>query len=203
MAECNETIVSLEQIRDIYGIALDICDRLIKNYDICARQLFKLAEAWDKFKFRKRKTTPNDHTGAYAYKPNNFLQHLSHVAIAVKDISVALKIWQEVLGLRLIIIEEVPEQKVRVAILELNKIHIELLEPTLPDSTVAKFIEKRGEGLHHIAFEVDNIEETLDNLKKSGVKLIDEKPRQGAQGSKIAFIHPQSTGGVLLELCQH
>ncbi|MGQ9664267.1 MAG: methylmalonyl-CoA epimerase [bacterium] len=123
--------------------------------------------------------------------------------MAVKDISVALKIWQEVLGLRLIIIEEVPEQKVRVAILELNKIHIELLEPTLPDSTVAKFIEKRGEGLHHIAFEVDNIEETLDNLKKSGVKLIDEKPRRGAQGSKIAFIHPQSTGGVLLELCQH
>lgn len=127
---------------------------------------------------------------------------ISHIAIAVKNITESLKIWQNIFGLKLTTIKDVPEQKVKVAILEVGDMNIELLEPLNPDSTVAKFIEKKGEGLHHIAFAVDNIEATMEQLKKSGIKLIDEKPRKGAMDSKIAFIHPQSTGGVLIELCE-
>ncbi len=202
MAECNETIVSLEHIKDIYHIEVETCERLIKVYDICARQLFNLAQAWDNFKYRKHKTTPNDHTGRYAQKPYTTYYFLSHIAIAVKSITESLKFWQDVLGLTLLTIEEVPAQKVKVAMLEIGDTHIELLEPLNPESTVAKFIEKRGEGLHHIAFAVENIEEVLEELKKSGVKLIDEKPRKGAMGKKIAFIHPQTAGGVLIELTE-
>ncbi|MGB9721575.1 MAG: methylmalonyl-CoA epimerase [bacterium] len=127
---------------------------------------------------------------------------VSHIALAVKSINDSLKIWQDILGLRLNQIVDVPEQKVKVAMLEIGGIHIELLEPLSPDSPVAKFIEKRGEGLHHIAFEVEDIEAVLEELKNKGIKLIDEKPRKGAMASKIAFIHPQSTGGVLIELCE-
>ncbi|MEO0124040.1 MAG: methylmalonyl-CoA epimerase [candidate division WOR-3 bacterium] len=127
---------------------------------------------------------------------------ISHIAIAVKNITESLKIWQDIFGLKLIKVIDVPDQKVKVAMLEVDDMHIELLEPLNPDSTVAKFIEKKGEGLHHIAFAVDNIEATMEQVKKSGIKLIDEKPRKGAMDSKIAFIHPQSTGGVLIELCE-
>lgn len=127
---------------------------------------------------------------------------VNHIAIAVRSLNHSLKIWQDVLGLKLLATDEVPQQKVKVAILDAGNTHIELLEPLSSESTVAKFIEKRGEGLHHIAFEVDNIEEAIHNLKKLGVKLIDETPRSGAHGSKIAFIHPQSTGGVLIELTE-
>ncbi|MEO0136996.1 MAG: methylmalonyl-CoA epimerase [candidate division WOR-3 bacterium] len=128
--------------------------------------------------------------------------NISHIAIAVKDISKSLKIWQDVLGLKLIKIVDVPEQQVKVAVMELGDTHIELLEPLSSDSSVARFIEKKGEGLHHIALTVEDIICTLENLKRSGVRLIDEKPRKGAMDSQIAFIHPQSTGGVLIELCQ-
>lgn len=127
---------------------------------------------------------------------------LSHIGIAVKNLEFARKIWEGILGLRFIEEIEVAEQKVKVAIFELGEMHIELLQPLSQDSTVYKFIEKRGEGLHHLAFEVEDIESALEQLKKEGVKLIDEKPRKGAMDSKIAFIHPQSTNGVLVELCE-
>ncbi len=197
MAECNETIVILEHIKDIYKIEVNLCKDLIDVYDKSARQLYNLALAWDSFKNR-RKTKPNNDTGCETVRRLT----LNHIALAVKSISDSLKIWQGLFGLELLETVDVPEQKVRVAILELGDVHIELLEPLNPESTVAKFIEKRGEGLHHLAFEIENIEKTLEDLKKSGVKFIDEKPRKGAMDSKIAFIHPSSTGGVLVELCQ-
>lgn len=189
----------LKMFKDIYKIRENLCKELIELYDKSARQLYNLALAWDSFRSKRRTTKLNDNTGSDTVKHPT----LNHLGIAVKDINASLKIWQEFLRLRLLTIEEVLEQRVKVAILDAGNTHIELLEPSGPDSTVARFIEKKGEGLHHIAFEVDNIEETLDNLKKSGVKLINENPRRGAQGSKIAFIHPQSTNGVLVELCQH
>ena len=121
-----------------------------------------------------------------------------HIGIAVKSIADAKKFWCDTLGLKVSHEEEVPEQKVRVAILENG---IELLEATSPDSPVAKFIEKRGEGLHHLTFATGNLADRLKALKLAGVQLIDEKPRIGAGGAGIAFVHPKSTGGVLLELC--
>jgi len=197
MAECNETIVILEHIKDIYKIEVALCNDLIEVYDKSARQLYNLALAWDSFKNR-RKTKPNDDTGGETVRRLT----LNHIALAVKNISDSLKIWQELFGFELLKIVDVPEQKVKVAILELGDVHIELLEPLNPESTVAKFIEKKGEGLHHLAFEVEDIEQVLRELKDSGVKLIDEKPRKGAMDSKIAFIHPSSTGGVLVEICE-
>ncbi len=198
MAECNETIVSLEHIRDIYKIETELCKNLIDLYDKIARQIYNLAAAWDSFKNQRRKTKTNNDTGRETVKRLT----ISHLAIAVKSISESLKVWLDIFGMRLFKVTDVPDQKVKVAMLEIGDIHIELLEPLSPDSTVAKFIEKKGEGLHHIAFRVENIEEVLEQIKKSGIKLIDEKPRKGAMDSKIAFIHPQSTGGVLIELCQ-
>ena len=197
MAECNETIVILEQIKDIYKIEEDLCKDLIDVYDKSARQLYNLALAWDSFKNR-RKTKPNNDTGSETVRRLT----LNHIALAVKSISDSLKIWQGLFGFELLEIVDVPEQKVKVAILELDDVHIELLEPINQESTVAKFIEKRGEGLHHLAFEVEDIEKALKELKESGVKLIDEKPRKGARNTKIAFIHPSSAGGVLVELCE-
>ncbi len=125
---------------------------------------------------------------------------LDHIAIAVKSIKESVKLWQETLGLNLLAIEEVPEQKVKVAILELGNTHIELLEPMSADSPVAKFIEKKGEGLHHIAIEVEDINAELRKLKDAGIKLIDEEPRTGAKGKRIAFVHPSAINGVLIEL---
>ena len=124
---------------------------------------------------------------------------IDHIGIAVKSIADAKKFWCDQLGLKVSHEEEVPEQKVRVALLENG---IELLEPTSPDSPVAKFIEKRGEGLHHLTLQTGNLSERLKALKVAGVNLIDERPRVGAGGSSIAFVHPKSTGGVLLELCE-
>jgi methylmalonyl-CoA epimerase len=127
---------------------------------------------------------------------------LVHIGIAVKNIEEKLRIWHDVLGLKLHIIQEVPDQKVRIATLEVGDVHIELVEPTDVHSSIHKFIEKRGEGLHHLCFAVQNIEEVLSNMKKNGVTLIDEVPRKGAMNSKIAFIHPKDMGGVLIELCE-
>jgi methylmalonyl-CoA epimerase len=124
---------------------------------------------------------------------------LDHIGIAVKSIEQAKKFWVDQLGLKIIRIEEVPEQKVRVAMLDAG---IELLEPTSPDSPVAKFIEKRGEGLHHLTLATDNLADRLKSLKAAGVSLIDEKPRIGAGGAGIAFLHPKSAHGVLVELCE-
>ncbi|WP_297522729.1 methylmalonyl-CoA epimerase [Thermococcus sp.] len=126
---------------------------------------------------------------------------IDHVGIAVRNLEEAVKVW-EGLGLKVDEIEEVPDQKVRTAIIHIGESRIELLEPTAEDSPIAKFIAKRGEGIHHIALGVDNIEEHLKELKDKGYRLIDEKPRIGAGGAKIAFVHPKAVTGVLLELCQ-
>lgn len=127
---------------------------------------------------------------------------ISHLGIATKGIDEALKFWQDALGLENVHAEEVEEQKVRVAMLPIGDTRIELLEATSEDSPIAKFVEKRGGGIHHIAVEVENIEASLAKLKAEGARLIDETPRIGAEGCLIAFVHPSSTNGVLLELIQ-
>ncbi len=130
------------------------------------------------------------------------LKNIDHIGIAVANLQESLAFWETTLGIELHGIEEVAEQKVRTAFLPVDDTEIELLEPTSPDSTVAKFIEKRGEGLHHIAIRVDDIEAALAELKAKGIQLIDETPRDGAGGTRIAFVHPRATHGVLLELCE-
>ena len=127
---------------------------------------------------------------------------ISHIGIATKGIDEALKFWQDALGLENVHTETVGDQKVRVAMLPIGDTRIELLEATSEDSPIAKFIEKRGGGIHHIAVEVENIEASLAKLKAEGARLIDEKPRIGAEGCLIAFVHPSSANGVLLELIQ-
>lgn len=129
---------------------------------------------------------------------------IDHIGIAVGSIDEALKFWEAALGVKCHGIEEVAEQKVKTAFLPIKESEIELLEGTTPDSPVAKFIEKNGGrgGIQHIAIRVENLEAALADLKEKGVRLIDEKPRKGAGGALIAFVHPKSTGGVLLELCQ-
>jgi len=129
------------------------------------------------------------------------IKRIDHVGIAVRNLEEAIKVW-EGLGLKVEEVEEVPEQKVRTAIIHVGESRIELLEPTAEDSPIEKFIAKRGEGIHHIALGVDNIEEHLKKLKEEGYRLIDEEPRIGAGGAKIAFVHPKAVTGVLLELCQ-
>ena len=130
------------------------------------------------------------------------LKNIDHIGIAVSNLQESLSFWERSLGIELHGIEEVAEQNVRTAFLPVGGTEIELLEPTNVDSSVARFIEKRGEGLHHIAIRVDNIEAALAELKAKGVQLIDETPRNGAGGARIAFVHPKATRGVLLELCE-
>jgi methylmalonyl-CoA/ethylmalonyl-CoA epimerase len=127
---------------------------------------------------------------------------LDHVAIAVKDLDAAVKYYVEVLGFAPPELEEVPEQQVKVAIFGHGMGRIELICPTTKDSGVAKFLEKRGEGLHHVCIEVGDIEATLASLKAKGAQLIDETPKVGAGGAKVAFIHPRGAHGVLTELRQ-
>ncbi len=127
---------------------------------------------------------------------------INHLGIATKGIDEALKFWENALGLENVHTETVEDQKVRVAMLPIGESRIELLEPTSEDSPISKFLEKRGGGIHHIAVEVDNIEESLAKLKQKGMRLIDEKPRVGAEGCLVAFVHPSSANGVLLELVQ-
>jgi methylmalonyl-CoA epimerase len=127
---------------------------------------------------------------------------IDHLGIATKGIDEALKFWENALGLEKTHTETVEEQKVRVAMLPLGETRIELLEPTSEDSPITKFLEKRGGGIHHIAVEVEDIEASLAKLKADGMRLIDEKPKIGAEGCLIAFVHPVSTSGVLLELVQ-
>ena len=127
---------------------------------------------------------------------------INHLGIATKGIDEALKFWAESLGLENIHTETVEDQKVRVAMLPLGESRIELLEPTSEDSPISKFLEKRGGGIHHIAVEVEDIAAALARLKSQGARLIDEEPRIGAEGCLVAFVHPSSAGGVLLELVQ-
>lgn len=127
---------------------------------------------------------------------------IDHIGIAVKNLEETLKFYKDVLGITSIGTEIVAEQKVKVAFLPCGDSELELLESTAEDGPVAKFIEKNGEGVQHIALRVDNIENALNNLKERGVRLIDEKPRYGAGGAKIAFLHPKATGGILLELSE-
>ncbi len=127
---------------------------------------------------------------------------ISHVGIAVKSLDASIPFYRDVLGMEFEGTEVVAEQKVKVAFLVVGESRIELLEPTSDDSPVAKFLEKNGEGTHHIAYQVDDLAAALADLKAKGVRLIDETPRRGAHGSLIAFIHPKASGGVLTELCQ-
>lgn len=129
---------------------------------------------------------------------------IDHVGIAVKNIDEALNFWEKILGVKCTGVEEVADQKVKTAFLPLKDSELELLEPVNSDSPVAKFIEKNNDrgGMHHVALRVENLEAALAELKAKGVRLIDEKPRLGAGGAMIAFIHPAATGGVLLELSQ-
>ena len=128
---------------------------------------------------------------------------LDHIGIAVKDLSAALAFYRDALGLEIEAPEEVASQRVRAHFVAVGGAKLELLEGTSPDSAIAKYIEKRGPGLHHITLRVDDIAQALARLKARGVRLIDEEPRSGAEGSLIAFVHPASTGGVLIELKQY
>lgn len=127
---------------------------------------------------------------------------VDHIGIAVSNLEEAKKLYTQVLGLTATGEEVVEQQKVKTCFIPCGDSEIELLESTSPDGPIAKFIEKRGEGIQHIALRVDNIENALADLKAQGVRLIDEKPRYGAGGASIAFVHPKATGGVLLELSQ-
>jgi methylmalonyl-CoA/ethylmalonyl-CoA epimerase len=129
--------------------------------------------------------------------------HIEHIGIAVTNLESTIDFYQNVFGLKCYNIEEVKEQKVRTAFFLVGQTKIELLESTDPEGPIGKFIEKKGEGIHHIAFAVDKIEDKLAQAEKAGVKLIDSKPRKGAEGLDIAFLHPKSTNGVLVELCEN
>jgi methylmalonyl-CoA/ethylmalonyl-CoA epimerase len=127
---------------------------------------------------------------------------IDHLGIAVNSIDERKNFWTDVLGLSFAGAETVQEQKVTTAFFPVGGSEVELLESTSPDGPVAKYIEKRGEGIQHVAFRVENIDAALEELKAKGIQLIDQKPRIGAGGAKIAFLHPKATGGILVELCQ-
>lgn len=128
------------------------------------------------------------------------IKKINHVAVVVPDIDEALEFWQDALGLELSHVENVPGQEARVAFLPTGDSEVELVEPMADDSGLARHLAKRGSGMHHICLEVEDIEEMLARLKSKGVRLINKEPAVGAGGRKIAFIHPKSTGGVLIEL---
>lgn len=131
------------------------------------------------------------------------ISHIEHLGIAVKSIDECLPFYEGILGVKCYSIEVVEDQKVKTAFFKIGQTKIELLEPTSPDSTIAKFIEKRGQGIHHIAYSVeDGVANALKEVEEKGVQLIDKAPRRGAEGLDIAFLHPKSTCGVLTELCE-
>ena len=130
------------------------------------------------------------------------IKKIDHLGIAVSSIESGKKFWQDIMGLELEGTETIEEQKVTTAFMPVGESEVELLESTSPDGPVAKYIEKKGTGLQHVAFRVDNIDEALAELKEKGVKLIDQTPRNGAGGARIAFLHPKATGGILVELCE-
>ena len=130
------------------------------------------------------------------------LTHIEHLGIAVKSLDDAIPFWEKKLGMKCYSIEEVAEQKVRTAFFKIGQTKIELLESTDPEGPIGKFIEKKGEGVHHVAFAADGLQANLDELAGNGVQLIYKTPRKGAEGLNIAFLHPKSTAGVLMELCE-
>lgn len=127
--------------------------------------------------------------------------HIEHIGIAVKNLEESIRYWEEVMGLTCYAVEEVADQKVRTAFFMVGQTKIELLESTDPEGPIGKFIEKKGEGIHHLAFAVDNVNEALESTAAKGVQLIDQKGRKGAEGLNIGFLHPKSTFGVLTEFC--
>jgi methylmalonyl-CoA/ethylmalonyl-CoA epimerase len=129
------------------------------------------------------------------------ISHIEHIGIAVKNLEESIKYYEEVLGMKCYNIEEVADQKVRTAFFKVGDTKIELLESTDPEGPIGKFVEKKGEGVHHIAFATDSVADALKNAEDKGVRLIDKEPRKGAEGLNIGFLHPKSTGGVLTELC--
>jgi methylmalonyl-CoA/ethylmalonyl-CoA epimerase len=128
--------------------------------------------------------------------------HIEHIGIAVKNLDESIKFYENILGLECYNIEEVKDQKVKTAFFQVGDTKIELLESTDPEGPIGKFVEKKGEGIHHVAYAVENIEEKLKMAEENGVRLIDKEPRKGAEGLDIAFLHPKSTNGVLTELCE-
>jgi len=128
--------------------------------------------------------------------------HIEHIGIAVTNLDDAINFYEKVLGLTCYNIEDVPDQKVKTAFFKVGQTKIELLQSTDPTGPIGKFIEKKGEGIHHIAFSVEKIEEQLTHAANLGIALIDCKPRKGAEGLDIAFLHPKATSGVLIELCE-
>lgn len=135
-------------------------------------------------------------------KPTTAPRSLDHVAIAVTDLDAAVALYRDVFGLPLAEIEEVPSEQLRVAIFGHGAGRIELMQPTSPSSSVAKFLEKRGEGLHHLCIEVEDLEAAMAELKRQGAPLLDEVPRPGAGGARVCFVHPKGARGVLVELRQ-
>lgn len=131
------------------------------------------------------------------------IQRIDHIGIAVENLEEAMAFYRDTLGLEYLGTEEVPSQKVRVAMFAVGDSRVELLEPTCPDSPVAGFLKSRGQGVHHIAYSVSDAGEALNELLEAGVDMIDKTPRPGAGGTRIAFIHPRASGRVLTELCQH
>ena len=131
------------------------------------------------------------------------LKKINHIAIAVNNIEEAAKFYQNVLGLNLSGIEMVATQKTRVGFFKIGESNIELVQPAEPDSPLVKFLETKGQGIHHICFEVDDVEAEVKAYIEKGTTLIDQKPRPGAHNTKVAFIHPKSSGGVLIELCEY
>jgi methylmalonyl-CoA/ethylmalonyl-CoA epimerase len=131
------------------------------------------------------------------------ISYIEHIGIAVKNIDEAIKFYEEKLGLKCYNIEEVADQKVKTAFFMVGQTKIELLESTDPEGPIGRFIEKKGEGIHHIAYAVNNLQDNLNSLQEKGVQLVDKNPRKGAEGLNIAFLHPKSTYGVLTELCEH
>ncbi len=129
--------------------------------------------------------------------------HIEHIGIAVRNLAESVKYYENVLGLKCYAMEEVVDQKVKTAFFMIGQTKIELLESTDPEGSIGKFIEKKGEGIHHIAYAVKNLSEVLSEVESKGVQLIDKTPRKGAEGLNIAFLHPKSTGGVLTELCEN
>lgn len=132
----------------------------------------------------------------------NTVKSLNHVGIAVRSIEDQRSYYEDALGAEFEGFEDVPSQKVRVGFFRVDNVRLELLEPTDPEGPIAKFLEKRGEGLHHLAFTVDDIQARIDDLKNNGIRMIDDAPRGGAHHMQIAFLHPKSTHGVLTELCE-
>ncbi|MCX6234975.1 MAG: methylmalonyl-CoA epimerase [Bacteroidetes bacterium] len=128
--------------------------------------------------------------------------HIEHIGIAVKNLNESIRFYENILGLKCYAIEEVKDQKVRTAFFMIGKTKIELLESTDPEGPVGKFLEKRGEGVHHIAFAVKDVDATLKEAEEKGIQLIDKTSRKGAEGLNIGFLHPKSTYGVLIELCE-